>query len=501
MHAKEAPQLHPSTRDGSKQSRQLLAEQAKVDISTAKFTAPIPQRVNGGLSLEHRGSLPQNPYEEHPQRDMFDTDVEGVDDSTVGGTTVMDVEEAQQFQLPPSLPPSRNAQRNDISNRPLNHFRQGHRLYGSNWYENLGDKAMKSAGFDSDDADDDASQLTSSLAGDDEKASESNDWYYSHKHRPNEEPLSKRLEGFWNASKRAYPKTSNPALPESNSPALPADAKKAGQVPPPLTKGRKVTLLRSHTTTPRTRFSPPKPSLLERLDASPTRRTSAVRTKHAEKANTSTPVPQQYHLDDTDFFTSDNERRNSDNFATAFDTTNLDILDDDETIRDPFSRYTPTKRTSIGPTVPRKREFEADYPPEILYQKSFADLQAEPFDYTPAPTSTEIPEPQPEDPHPDKNDKVSFLLKLSHQDRANYLSSLSIDEWEDCGDQLVEQFSQILSKMKDLRRARRKTMTVFEAEIKRRHELVESQTSEVSKKLEDMRTGGAEVLRGSGQSS
>ena len=50
--------------------------------------------------------------------------------------------------------------------------------------------------------------------------------------------------------------------------------------------------------------------------------------------------------------------------------------------------------------------------------------------------------------------------------------------------------------MKDLRRARRKTAAIFEAEIKRRHELVESQASELSSKLEDMRSGGAEVLRG-----
>ena len=495
IHSKEAPQFRPPTSNGVNKSRQFLADQAKVDIPATKLVAPIPQGVNGGFHLENsRGSLPHTPYEELPQADMFDTDVEGVDDSTVAGTTVLGAEDAQQFQLPST----RNAPRNDMENIPLNHLRQGHRLYGSNWYENLGDKAMKFAGFDSDDADDNTSQLTSSIAEDDEKDSESNDWQYSHKHRHSEEPLSKRLENFWNASKRTHPKPANPTLPESNTPALASDAQNVGQIPP-VGAGRKVTLPRRHTSTPRTRFSPPKPSLLEQLDMSPTGRVSPARPKHNGIANDSAALTSPHDMDAGDLFTSDDdERRNSVvPFSTRFDTTNLDILDDEETIRDPLSKRTPTKKSSMDSVIPKKRELEADYPPEILYLKSFSELQTEPFDYTPTPVPATIQvSKQEEELRPDPEDKVSFLLKLSDQDRASYLSNLSIDEWEDCGDQLIEQFSQLLSKMKDLRRARRKTAAIFEAEIKRRHELVESQASELSSKLEDMRSGGVEVLRG-----
>jgi hypothetical protein len=73
---------------------------------------------------------------------------------------------------------------------------------------------------------------------------------------------------------------------------------------------------------------------------------------------------------------------------------------------------------------------------------------------------------------------------------------MSVEEWEDCGDQLIDRFSHLLTEMKKLRRARRRTAAVFEAEVKRRHELVEAQDSELSTKLNEMRTGGAEVLRG-----
>jgi hypothetical protein len=54
----------------------------------------------------------------------------------------------------------------------------------------------------------------------------------------------------------------------------------------------------------------------------------------------------------------------------------------------------------------------------------------------------------------------------------------------------------MMVKMKDLRHARRKTAAVFEAEVRRRHEMVEEQSTEITGKFEEMRAGGAEVLRG-----
>lgn len=87
-------------------------------------------------------------------------------------------------------------------------------------------------------------------------------------------------------------------------------------------------------------------------------------------------------------------------------------------------------------------------------------------------------------------------MKLSEEDRQTYFSNLSIDEWEECGDQLLDEFSKLLSEMKELRRARRRTAAMFEAEIKRRHDAVREESSDLDKKLNEMKTGGAEVLRG-----
>jgi hypothetical protein len=200
-------------------------------------------------------------------------------------------------------------------------------------------------------------------------------------------------------------------------------------------------------------------------------------------------------------------RRHSGHSAHPFDINNMSDLDHeyDEITHDPFLTHQSSTRRGRRNTVikTKKRELEADYPPQLLYQKSFTDLQAEHFDKAPTP----IPSPPAKSPslppntgHISNNhspdDTVFQLLKLPDQDRQAYLSRMSVEEWEDCGDQLIDRFSHLLTEMKKLRRARRRTAAVFEAEVKRRHELVEAQDSELSTKLNEMRTGGAEVLRG-----
>jgi hypothetical protein len=448
--------------------------------------------MNGRAQLDAYGGVtfpesPQAAHESGMHRDMFDTDVEGIDDSTVAGTSVVDVEEIQRPQQQQHhLPPVQSVQYQEPEGKTLHQFRHGRRPYSSNWYENLGDKAMKTAGFESDDADadDDTSQMTS-VAGDD-KADDNNDWYISHGHRQAEEPLSKRLEGFWSASKRKPTKPGHQTQGESAKFSTLSSAN----------AGRRIVLPRSMTATPRTRFSPPKPSLLDKLEISPTRRATGPRPQPQRK-DSITRFRANGTEEDTELFANDHGNRDSEPSITAFDITNFDDLDDDLTIRDPFSRRASVKRISSDTTQKKKRTLEADYPPEILSKKTFEELQAEPFDFDPATArATATLNPSQDPSGSTEEDRVSLLMRLSKEDRETYLSNLTIDEWEDCGDQLLEQFSKLLSEMKELRRARRRTAAMFEAEIKRRHDTVQEESSELDKKLNEMKTGGAEVLRG-----
>ncbi|GLI78589.1 hypothetical protein PoHVEF18_006908 [Penicillium ochrochloron] len=531
--------------------RQLRAEQAKVEVPSTYFNEPA---VNGrGMSRMFQASpVPSDQSRDLPEnipplanrgggrRDAFDTDVEAIDDSTIAGTSVFGFDD-RQSQAPSTV----NAGGETTSPRPSYLPRPTRRSGRSSFYGGLGDKAMKKAGFDtSDDGEDTASQLTSSIGGDDEmtevlqepikpaapamheepmtstETREPGGWYLPHKNRSGEEPLSKRLENFWSASKRAtqsIDQAQAEARPSPPMDAVPdAQPRKLGHMLPPP-GARKITLPHSITGTPRTRFSPPKPSLLEQLEISPTRRSSE---RHGSE-----PPPQagrmlgmtfhpaehsddeSHHDNGIDETIRISSRRHSGHSTHAFDLTNMSDLDheDDEITHDPFLSHQSSARRGRRNTVikSKKRQLEADYPPQLLYQKSFTDLQAEPFDKAPTP----IPSPPAKSPSLPPNtslisndhspdDTVFQLLKLAEQDRQAYLSHMSVEEWEDCGDQLIDRFSHLLTEMKKLRRARRRTAAVFEAEVKRRHELVEAQDSELSTKLNEMRTGGAEVLRG-----
>ncbi|KAF5855343.1 hypothetical protein ETB97_009372 [Aspergillus alliaceus] len=495
VHSKEAGQRRPPNINVSNQSRQQIAEQARVEIPTPKLVAPTPLPLSRPTQFEHYGgqSAPGGSLTSTDNaKDMFDTDVEGVDDSTIAGTSVVGVED-----LPYRFSPAPNARPQGAGESSLYQFQRTHRPYDSQWYDNFGNKALKSAGFDSDDIDNE-SQLTS-VAGDDEASEGTNESVAPIRKGLADEPLSKRLQNFWNASRKSHQKPENQAhLESSKIPTLSqsiSNSKPAHSILP-ASAPRKVTLPPNTSTTPRTRFSPPKPNLLEQLDLTPTRRTPGPRPQHNHRS-TSIDPPDSVENAGFGYFSTDYGRRDSVQSITAFDVTNIEALnDDDDPINDPFSRRLSVHRVSPEKPNPKKRTLEPDYPPDVLYQKSFADLQAEPFDHIPAaaPSPTTANTAQESQPNPE--DKIPYLMNLSDSDRRTYFSNLSMDEWEECGDQLIDQFTLMLKKMKDLRHARRKTAAVFEAEIKRRHEAVEEQTSDLSRKLDEMRSGGAEVLRG-----
>ncbi|KAJ5634768.1 hypothetical protein N7528_002610 [Penicillium herquei] len=530
VHSKEVGQPRAPPDLGPSQ-RQLRAAQAKVDVTVTQTEINAPARA-APLILQEPRLIPDQQFRPAPEngvhRDAFDTDVEGIDDSTIAGTSVFGFDEPQSH-----APLNQNSPYTETSPRP-SYLPRPTRRSRPSWFDGLGDKVMKKAGFDSDDADDTSSQVTSSAAADDERTEQlppqqqpqpqpqqeehqqqqPSSWYLSHKYRSTEEPLSKRLENFWSASRRA-PKSMDLSQAERAVSADPSEPgpppRKLGHMLPP-TAPRKITLPHSMSATPRTRFSPPKPSLLDQLDISPNRvesesppqaRTLSI-TAFADGEN-SDYEGGDAGIDETIRLSS---RRDSVHSANVFGIANMsDMLDREDSVLEPSQDPFFTQSTSTRPrrnTVIRskKRHLEPDYPPHQLYQKSFTELQAEPFEKapTPAPPPAKSPSlppqptvvPSPESPH----EMGSHLLSLSEKDRHTYLSGLSMDDWEDCGDQLLDQFSHLLSEMKKLRRARRRTAQAFEDEIKRRHEQVEIHGQELSTKMQEMRAGSAQMLRG-----
>lgn len=518
VHSKEAGQPRAPADLGPSQ-RQLRAAQAKVEVPNQEGDFYAHGRA-APSNLQESKPIPYQPFPAHTgngvHRDAFDTDVEGVDDSTVAGNSVFGFDDGQ-----PDVQSNPNGRYTDTSPRP-SYLPRPSRHSRASWFDGMGDKAMKKAGFDSDDADDTSSQVTSTAPAGEEKAEpqqqeqQPTSWYLAHKQHATEEPLSKRLENFWSASKRA-PRSTDQQQTDSwhmasvetvNEPSPP---RKLGHMLPP-TAARKIILPHSMSATPRTRFSPPKPSLLDRLDISPTRHGSEP-PPQAGRTLSITAFAQPGHCDDEagmDETIRLSSRRGSEHSSNIFGITNMSDLGPDESVieagQDPLLDQSNSKRGRRNTVIHNsKRHLESDYPPQQLYQKSFTDLQAEPFEKAPILTPPPIKSPSlPPEPifapnGESQNDAVSHLLSLTVQDREMYLSRMTVDEWEDCGDQIIDQFSHLLMKMKKLRRARRHTAQVFEDEIRRRHEQVEAQNQDLSAKLDEMRTGGAEVLRGRNQ--
>ncbi|KAL4903610.1 extracellular mutant protein 11-domain-containing protein [Aspergillus multicolor] len=549
-------QHQPRAIDPPNQLRQAIAEQARVEVPPTTLVAPVPIPGNRQAPIDRYGTPFRDPAAERPVlRDAFDTDVEGIDESTIAATSVIGMDEVQ-YRFPPPAQVPANATANGHMNlqyepqhhspqlqpqqqpspSPTRQLRTGRRANESKWYEGLGDRALKSAGFDLGDLD--AASQNTSTAGDDEQSNDTDDQRFVPRYRAAEEPLSRRLQNFWTASRRT---TFQPDNVEHTEPTKTQSFIPITSTTKPLpANSRKVTLTRSMTTTPRTRFSPPKPSLLDQLDLTPTRRSPGITRTHSRKDREREREREKETsrtADDTirgidrvtdqglGLFTNNNTNHTragagaggDDSFQSlnAFDMTNFDDLENDSSMNDPFSRrasirwvgppeadtpptHTPTHVSTLPNLKPslKRRHLELDYPPEILNTKSFADLQAEPFDRTPNPKAAAEVQPQRPPEKGKDEDKMSFLIRLSKQERGEYFSKLSMDEWEECGDLLIEEFSKLMTKMKDLRHARRKTASVFEAEIKRRNDVVEEQSAEISSKFQEMRAGGAEVLRG-----
>ncbi|KAK2740755.1 hypothetical protein FQN57_005987 [Myotisia sp. PD_48] len=183
-------------------------------------------------------------------------------------------------------------------------------------------------------------------------------------------------------------------------------------------------------------------------------------------------------------------------FDTATELSTLDTCDDfdDNEHQEPTTTLSPRlsaiSRDSSGEII---SNFVSDYPPNILQSKLFSDLQAESFDYNPAPSRPIFP---PQDPPMPLADKLSRLKTLTDDQRRTFFSTLTLSEWEESGDWLIDQFGSILQKTKAARQARRKVASIFENEIKRRYDNVNQEGETIKKRLEEMRTGGMGVLKG-----
>ena len=154
-------------------------------------------------------------------------------------------------------------------------------------------------------------------------------------------------------------------------------------------------------------------------------------------------------------------------------------------------------------TKTRKRARDLDYSVAQLSRMTFEQLRSEPFDHDPRAKEPVLPQ---EVANGTLAEKLDHMLSLKGNDtkairQRTVFASLPIEQYEDCGDLIIEKFAGIIAKFKDARQQRRKVVREFEEEVAKREERVRGKTSAVEKDLGRLKRGGEEVVRGKAPSS
>lgn len=161
-----------------------------------------------------------------------------------------------------------------------------------------------------------------------------------------------------------------------------------------------------------------------------------------------------------------------------------------------YPASTVTLQPSNQPTTENAQQPQRtlDYDANILYNMNYDELRNQSLD---------------EDPRMDKEainrlfpPKVKdFSMRLEHAKGLDencqkaFFDSLPLEQWEKAGDWFLEQFTNILDRMRKARVESRKIASQFEDEVHKRHDAVESKKRHIDEALENMRSNGQSVLR------
>ena len=139
-----------------------------------------------------------------------------------------------------------------------------------------------------------------------------------------------------------------------------------------------------------------------------------------------------------------------------------------------------------------------DYDLKTLNSMSFQRLANESFDTSPQPVELKARALTDASDLEKKLEYVYSLEGKREQVQAQrraFFSTLSMDQHEECGDMMVDRFAQILSKFKQARQAKRGLARNFEGEIGGREKTVERRKTAVVEDLERLKRAGQDVVR------
>lgn len=140
----------------------------------------------------------------------------------------------------------------------------------------------------------------------------------------------------------------------------------------------------------------------------------------------------------------------------------------------------------------KKRHREIDYDDTALKQMSFSELLNEPFDHDP---SREVPQSPAKPPADNLGDSLNFYSGKDADTQTQFFTQMPVRDWEDSGDWFLEQFGDIVKRMKEARQDKRRLVENYEAEISSREEAVRRKKESIERKLSKLRHDGDAMMK------
>ena len=151
----------------------------------------------------------------------------------------------------------------------------------------------------------------------------------------------------------------------------------------------------------------------------------------------------------------------------------------------------------------RSREDNLDYTMDQMASKTYAELASEPFDHNPPSFFAEntFIKPLPPSSLP-LSSRLQAIFDISTNRTGlarTFFASLTIDKYEECGDAMLEKFTEIMSRMKETRQVKRKACRAMEEEVAEREQWVRRKRTCVEHGLGRLRSTGMSVVKPRGK--
>ncbi|KAL1843316.1 hypothetical protein VTJ49DRAFT_2133 [Mycothermus thermophilus] len=169
----------------------------------------------------------------------------------------------------------------------------------------------------------------------------------------------------------------------------------------------------------------------------------------------------------------------------------------DEPIRDSQTLGAALQLTSTS-AASRKRPRSPDYNDAELASMSYEALRDQDFEFDPQ-TAAMQQQPPPQLAPPQGGalaDRLAHYKTKGSMDQHEFLARLPIDEWDEAGDWFLEQFTSVVSRLREARRARRRLVRQFEDEVAARAEAVRLKAENIDRTLEELKEEGQTMMEG-----